>query len=101
MLFVALSESADRGQLLLVDGGLCRYHLRKDGAVTIREIIVLPASRGKGIGRALVGAVLRQCPGAVVRARCPADYPANGFWERMGFQKQPTTGGVNLWERLA
>lgn len=101
MIFVALSEAADRGQLILVAGGLCRFHLRKDGAVTIREIIVLPASRGRGIGRAMVDAVLQQHPGAVVRARCPADYPANGFWERMGFRRQATTGGVNLWERLA
>lgn len=101
MVFVALAEAAERGELLLAEGGMCRFHLRRDGAVTVRELLVLPAARGRGVGRALVEAVLARHPGATVRARCPADYPSNGFWRRMGFALASETGGVNVWERLA
>lgn len=31
MIFVALSEAAQKGKLLLVDGGMLRFHLRRDG----------------------------------------------------------------------
>lgn len=53
MIFAALKEAAERGELLLVEGGLCRWHRRRDGIVVIREIIVLPPHRRKGVGRAL------------------------------------------------
>lgn len=40
MIFETLNESNERGELLLVNGGMCHYHLRRDGQLTIREIIV-------------------------------------------------------------
>lgn len=101
MLFAALSESADRGELLLTVGGLCRFHQRKDGVVTIRELLVLPECRGLGIGRDLVRSVLRRHPGQTVRARCPASYPSNGFWQHMGFHLAGEANGINTWECLA
>lgn len=36
MIFAALLESSDRNELVLVDGGLCRWHKRKDESVVIR-----------------------------------------------------------------
>lgn len=45
MIFETLCESAKRDELILVDGGFCHWHLRRDGQLTIREIIVLPALR--------------------------------------------------------
>ena len=39
MIFETLYESAQRGELLLVNGGMCHWHLRRDGQLTIREII--------------------------------------------------------------
>lgn len=95
MLFVALHEAAQHGELLLVDGGLCRFHRRRDGVVVIREILVLPTQQRQGIGRALVAEVRRRYPGAMLVARCPASYPSNGFWEHMGFRVTP--GDVNTW----
>lgn len=98
MIFPALMEAADRGELILVDGGMCRYHCRRDGVVTIREVIVLPCKRGKGIGRKLCNMVrARVGPCVKIVARCPASYESNGFWERIGFVKVES-GEVNVWE---
>jgi hypothetical protein len=104
MIFNALDDAAQRGELILVDGGLCHYHLRRDGILTIREIIVLPAScQGRGIGRAILD-ILRDVPGAVViRAKCPAELPANGWYRAVGFKlayvDQTRAGGrLYVWE---
>ena len=102
MIFEALSESAECGELILVDGGLCHWHLRRDGQLTIREILVLPDRRGQGIGIAML-AQLRQTPGALsLFAKCPANLPANGWYERMGFGREGiettrTGRELNLW----
>lgn len=95
MIFVALNEAAAAGELLLVDGGLCRFHQRRDGVVVIREIIVLPERRQQGIGRALVVEVMDRHQGHSLLARCPASYPSNAFWEALGFHCVP--GEVNAW----
>ncbi len=85
MIFNALHDAANRGELILVDGGMCNYHLRLDGILTIREILVLPERQDKGIGLAMLDR-LRNVPGArVIRAKCPADLPANGWYRAVGF----------------
>lgn len=101
MIFVALSEASERGELLLVDGGVCRFHLRRDGVVVIRELLVLPASRRKGVGRAMVNRVRELHPTAVLRAVCPGEYEANEFWRAMGFgivAYKPPGGRMVVWE---
>lgn len=86
MIFETLWASARRGELLLVDGGMCHWHLRRDGQLTIREIIVLPQRQGEGIGRGLLRQ-LRQVKGATsIFAKCPADLEANGWYAAMGFE---------------
>lgn len=100
MIFEALAEAAGRGELLLAEGGLCRFHLRRDGWVTVREILVLPPFRGRGLGKRLVWQAGLKARG--VRARCPADLPSNGFWSALGFRLVGTLPGkrpVNVWER--
>ena len=89
MLFVALSEAASRGELLLVEGGMCRFHRRKDGTVTIREILVLPALRRQGIGRRLLQDIRERNPGSALIAKCPAHYESNAFWKALGFRQLP------------
>ncbi|MDE2102922.1 MAG: GNAT family N-acetyltransferase [Patescibacteria group bacterium] len=96
MIFAALNEAAEKGELLLVDGGMARYHLRKDGWVVIRELIVLPVWRRRGIGKKLVETIIARHR-APVRARCPCDYQANQFWKAMGFNLS-VPGKINVWE---
>ncbi len=99
MIFVALSESAERGELFFIDGGMCRFHRRRDGVVVIRELLVLPAGRGAGVGRRLVEMVRAKHPGATLRALCPKEYASNGFWRHMGFASAGATERANVWER--
>ena len=81
MIFETLYESARRGELLLIDGGFCHWHLRRDGQLTIREII----STRPGAGSEMLE-VLRKTPGALfLFAKCPADLPSNTWYRRHGF----------------
>ena len=98
MIFAALNEAAQAGELILVQDGLCRWHLRRDGVVTIREIVVLPSRRRMGVGRRMVEEVIRANPGCRVACRCPVVYESNAFWHGVGFTLVTTADGMNLWE---
>jgi hypothetical protein len=99
VIFAALSEAAERGELILVPDGMLRWHLRRDGVVVIREVIVLPLLRRTGIGKGMLRVVQAENPGRTVRARCPVGYESNAFWRAMGFDLITTEKGVNVWER--
>jgi len=102
MIFETLNESNEQGELLLVDGGMCHFHLRRDGQLTIREIIVQHGRQGQGIGAAMLTR-LASLPGATnLFAKCPANLRANDWYKRMGFvlEGQETTKNgrvLNLW----
>lgn len=86
MIFETLYESARRGELLLIDGGMCHWHLRRDGQLTIREII----STKPGAGSAMLD-ILKTTPGALsLFAKCPADLVANDWYQRRGFADEST-----------
>lgn len=81
MIFETLHDSAQRGELMLVDGGMCHWHLRQDGQLTIREII---ATR-KGAGSLMLRR-LEYTPGASsLFAKCPVSFDANLWYMRKGF----------------
>lgn len=97
MIFETLYASALRGELLLIDGGLCHWHLRRDGQLTIREII----STRPGAGREMLE-VLRSKPARMILAKCPADLSSNGWYRKMGFRlvgiERSRSGRVlNVW----
>lgn len=97
MIFAILKEAADRGELILVENGLLRWHLRKDGVVVIHEVLVLPFAFRRGIARSMVQQVQEKNPGAAILARCPASYDANRFWADLGFINQGEQKGNNEW----
>lgn len=98
MIFETLYESAQRNELILIDGGFCHWHLRRDGQLTIREII----STRPGAGSEML-VRLKQVPGAIsLFAKCPVELESNGWYARRGFilegQETTKTGRVlNLW----
>lgn len=100
MIFQTLYESSIRGELILVDGGICNWHLRKDGQITIREIIVLPEKQGSGIGSKILES-LRRTPGVKsIVARCPSELQANYWYNKKGFRqigKQITKSGKTVY----
>lgn len=81
MIFEALYEAACKNELLLIDGGFCHFHLRRDGQLTIREII----STRPGAGSEMLGR-LRSVPNIkCIVARCPDELPSNDWYARKGF----------------
>jgi hypothetical protein len=98
MIFEPLYESYLKGELLLIEGGFCHWHLRKDGQLTIREII---ATR-KGAGTEMLN-ILKQATGAKsIFAKCPVNLVSNGWYSKMGFTLEGvevTKSGnkLNLW----
>ena len=97
MIFETLYTSAKRGELLLVDGGMCHFHLRRDGQLTIREII----STKKGAGFVMLS-ILKTVPAKSLFAKCPEDLEANRWYERQGFtlegtETTPSQRRLNLW----
>ena len=86
MIFETLYDSAKAGELLLIDGGLCRYHLRRDGQLTIHEIISLRP----GAGMAMLDHLTQVAAARFIRAKCPADLPSNQWYARRGFVQTAT-----------
>lgn len=98
MCFEQLHESAKRNELLLVDGGMCHWHLRRDGQLTIREIIATrPGAGSEMLER------LRQVAGAkFILAKCPVDLASNAWYAKRGFvlshTEQAKSGRIiNVW----
>lgn len=85
MIFESLNMAAKKEELFLVDGGMCHWHLRRDGQITIREIIVLPERQQQGIGSMIIDQ-LKYVPGASsIFAKCPVDLSANEWYRKLGF----------------
>ena len=81
MIFEALYESSKRGELLLIDGGFCHWHLRQDGQLTILEII---ATR-QGAGSEMLSTLKKISNANSLFAKCPSDLKANEFYQKKGF----------------
>lgn len=98
MIFETLYESAKRGELLLIDGGFCHWHLRRDKQLTIREII----STRAGAGSEMLARLTAVPSAESIFAKCPADLPANDWYKKRGFLcegEQTTDSGrvLKLW----
>lgn len=101
MVFEVLFEAVKRGELMLIDGGLCHWHLRNDGQITIREII----SIRQGAGSEMLAKLKKVADASSIFAKCPAELEANGWYRRRGFQcegEEETRSGrvVKLWRLL-
>jgi hypothetical protein len=100
MIFETLYESAQRGELLLIEGGFCHWHLRRDGQLTIREIISIRS----GAGTEMLEFLKRQSAKSIF-AKCPVDLDSNSWYAKRGFDLERTettrTGRkLNCWRLM-
>lgn len=97
MILAILQESAERGELILMKDGLCRWHKRRDGVVVVREILVQPWCHHQGIGRKMIREIQMKNPGASLMARCPNHFSSNQFWHALGFVCERQLPKINEW----
>jgi len=97
MIFEALYDSALHDELILIDGGFCRFHVRGNGQLTIYEII----SIRQGAGSEMLEILKAKKPLSIF-AKCPIDLQANEWYRRKGFMREGVETirsgrRVNLW----
>lgn len=108
-LLPSLREQIARGEMLIAEQGdtligFVDYHCRRDGQVTLYHIVVAPAARRQGVGRALLAGLeetARVSDSGRILLKCPIDLPANTFYQHYGFQLAETVNGrrraLNVW----
>jgi hypothetical protein len=96
--FEILYDSAKKEQLILIDGGICQFNLRRDGQLTILAIIsIRPGAGSEMLER------LKKEEADFIIAKCPADEESNCWYEKKGFklireEKTRTTDRkINVW----
>jgi N-acetylglutamate synthase-like GNAT family acetyltransferase len=83
MIFEPLHDSNQKGEFY---GAMCHWHLRRDGQITIREIIIEQDYQGNGQGKVFLER-LKKVSGAIsIFAKCPIDLPANNWYSAQGFE---------------
>jgi hypothetical protein len=90
-------EAREHEELLLIDGGMCHYHIRKDGQLTIREII----STKRGSGKKMLSE-LKKNGASIILAKCPVNLESNEWYKKNGFELfgiEKTRSGkdINVW----
>lgn len=100
MIFETLYESSKRGELLLIEDGFCHWHLRRNGQLTIREIISLKPGQGQKMLN-----ILKQKGAGSLFAKCPIELESNKWYAKRGFslegQETTKTGRIlNLWRLI-
>lgn len=96
MIFESLHDSNQHGELILIDGGYCRWHRRKDNSITIYEIL----SQRPGAGSEMLSQL--RAYGLPIQAKCPSDLAANEWYAKRGFElvrTETTKSGraLNVW----
>ena len=100
MVFEILYPAAQQNELILIDGGMCHFHLRRDGQLTIRTII----STKLGSGSTMLS-MLEAVEGAIfLYAKCPTDLPSNAWYQKKGFsldkvETTPSGRQLNCWKK--
>jgi hypothetical protein len=85
-------ESSERGELILVDNGYCRFHIRKDNILKIYEII----SQKPGVGSKMLE-MLKEYNIPIV-AKCPKHLASNAWYVKKGFTLYDEDDKFNVWK---
>jgi N-acetylglutamate synthase-like GNAT family acetyltransferase len=98
VLRLQFAEAIKKNELLYhpESGAFCLYHLRKDGISIITLICIPTEHRRKGIGKELVSRL-----NLPVLLKCPVEWEANKFYEKLGFKLIEVQKGrkrkLNVW----
>lgn len=87
--FTELYDSAKKGELILIDGGICQYHLRRDGQITIHSIISISPGAGSKMFKMLLKEAKQKKAFCLV-AKCPSNLESNKWYKKKGFKKTTT-----------
>jgi len=95
-MYSQLYESFLKGQLILIEDGICRFNIRKDGYLVIYDIL----SMKPGSGQRMLSMLKEK--GLPILARCPIGFDSNHWYEKRGFVlqgKEYTRSGkeLNVW----
>jgi len=84
--------------------GLVHFYVRRDNVVTLCNIVVAQVYQRTGLGRRLFEELVRLTCSMVktqIRLKCPAELPANLFYERLGLKIVAVEPGkhrpLNVW----
>jgi len=84
--------------------GLVHFYVRRDHVITLYSIAVAPACQGLGWGQQLFAALIDEARArqkSEIRLKCPAELPANAFYEHLGLQLVACETGkhrpLNVW----
>lgn len=80
MIFEILFEAMQRQELILIEGGMCRFHQHIDSHIIIHEIISIQPGAGKRILT-----ILEEKKPLYIMARCPADLKSNLWYKKQDF----------------
>lgn len=100
MCFSILMEARSKNELILIDGGMCHFHLRKDGQLTIREII----STKFGAGKEILSMLMVIEGVKFIIAKCPTWLDSNVWYQKNGFyianvEKTKSGKEINVWRK--
>jgi len=106
----ALAEAIRREEVIVAQTsegviGFVEYHHRRDQQTTLYHLCVAPEYRRQSVGRSLMEALRTEAiqkDKCVIVIKCPADLPANQFYESVGCSARGEEVGKNrpllLWE---
>lgn len=95
-MFNILLEAAKRGELLLVDGGICYW--KRPNNNTINIIIIIATKTG--MGSFMLGK-LKELPGVTkITASCHKELPSNAWYIKKGFRKVNENDIFNSYELI-
>lgn len=103
MIFETIIESSNRKELMCPY--FLRYHLRKDGQLTIYELWVTPELRHKGVAFGLLNDLKKITGVKSIFAKCPQDLSSNHWYKFNDFvlegtEKTKNERTLNLWRLI-
>lgn len=98
MLTSILLQARNSNNLILVDGGICRFTRRGDGSIKILDILSIQ----KGAGTRILEQVKNMNPTRII-AHCPLEWESNDWYRNHNFrligqELSPKGKSLNVWE---